>query len=267
MGVYSHRYRLRQAAKKELAGILNDATRAVIIHYSCESFYDRPDGASPRITSIAVRNLASGQTTSLSIHQNAERLSVPHDAIEARYNELEKTMLEEFYAYVDVRKDYHWVHWCMRNMNYGFAAIAHRCKVLGGTPADIPESRLHDLARILVDLFGPSYVGHPRLTRLIEVNTISNLDFLTGADEADAFVKRQYVRLHQSTLRKVDVMSNIIGRLAAGTLKTQARWRDIHGTWLGYFLEVAHEHPAVAGISLLGSVASIVGLLLWFICG
>jgi len=40
---------------------------AWVIHYSCESFYDRPNGASPRITSIAVRKLDSGQTLSFSI--------------------------------------------------------------------------------------------------------------------------------------------------------------------------------------------------------
>ncbi|NLY02140.1 MAG: hypothetical protein GXY83_39150 [Rhodopirellula sp.] len=264
MGIYSHRCQLRKAAKDELADLLNDATRAIIIHYSCESFYDRPDGASPRITSIAVRNLASGQTSSFSIHQIAERQNVPRDEIETKYNALEKTMLEEFYSYVEARKDYRWVHWCMRNVNYGFAAIAHRCKVLGGTPVDIPESRLYDLARILIDLFGPGYVGHPRLTQLMEVNSISNLDFLTGADEADAFVKKQYVRLHQSTLRKVDVMSNIIGRLAAGTLKTQARKREIYGSWIGYCTEIVRDHPATVIITLLASIASIVGLLLYF---
>lgn len=30
-----------------------------VIHYSCESFYDRPEGRSPRITSIATRKLNS----------------------------------------------------------------------------------------------------------------------------------------------------------------------------------------------------------------
>ena len=191
MGVYFHRFQLRKAAKDELASVLNDAKRAIIIHYSCESFYDRPDGSSPRITSIAVRNLASGQTSSFSIHQIAERLNVSHDEIEARYNELEKTMLEDFYKYVEARKDYHWVHWNMRNMNYGFAAIAHRCRVLGGQPVEIAESRLCNLSQMLVALFGPDYVAHPRLTGLIEVNSITNTDFLTGADEADAFVKKR----------------------------------------------------------------------------
>lgn len=37
-----------------------DAANVWVIHYSCESFYDRTDGRSPGITSIAVRKLDAG---------------------------------------------------------------------------------------------------------------------------------------------------------------------------------------------------------------
>ena len=50
-----------------------EASNCWVIHYSCESFYDRPEGQSPRITSIAVRRLDTGQTLSFSIYQVAER--------------------------------------------------------------------------------------------------------------------------------------------------------------------------------------------------
>jgi hypothetical protein len=74
--------------KKQKAGwatlepIFADAGNVSVIHYSCESFYDRPNGASPRITSIAVRKLDSGQTLSFSIHQVAERGGVAFGEIE-----------------------------------------------------------------------------------------------------------------------------------------------------------------------------------------
>jgi hypothetical protein len=42
-----------------------DAENCWVIHYSCESFYERPEGRSPRITSIATRKLDSGQTISV----------------------------------------------------------------------------------------------------------------------------------------------------------------------------------------------------------
>jgi hypothetical protein len=85
----SKRARRRRAAKKELDRLFEAPHSVLAIHYSCESFYDRPDGSSPRITSIAVRNLASGQTVSFSIHQLAERdKKVRVEDIEASYDEL-----------------------------------------------------------------------------------------------------------------------------------------------------------------------------------
>ena len=78
---------------------MNNPDFVVVIHYSCESFYDRPNGTSPRITSIAVRNLASGQTTSFSIHQVAERRKMLNN-IEEHYDNLEKEMLDDFNNYI-----------------------------------------------------------------------------------------------------------------------------------------------------------------------
>ena len=48
----------RRQARKDLSKLFADPKNVVVIHYSCESFYDRQDGSSPRVTSIAVRNLA-----------------------------------------------------------------------------------------------------------------------------------------------------------------------------------------------------------------
>lgn len=87
-------------ARAKLKKLFDDADKVSVIHYSCESFYDLPDGRSPRITSIAIRNLATGQTDSFSIHQMAElrRIPMTQADIEPYYNELEKEMLEAFYS-------------------------------------------------------------------------------------------------------------------------------------------------------------------------
>ena len=262
MGVFTHRHQVRQKAKSQLQSILENSRNVVIIHYSCESFYNRPDGSSPRITSIAVRNLDSGQTASFSIHQVAERKNVPHEDIVNQYNKLERTMLDDFYNYVKIHKNCTWLHWNMRDINFGFAALAHRYRVLGGKPCDVHESQLCDLARLMKGMFGPKYVDDPRLTKLMQLNGISDRDFLTGQQEAEAFDQKEYVKLHQSTLRKVDVMSSIVGRLADGTVKTNSGWQEIHGNRLCYFAEVAKDHPIGAVISLLASVLGIVAFII-----
>ena len=259
-----NRIQQRRIAQDALNKLIANSSNVVVIHYSCESFYDRPRGASPRITSIAVRNLSSGQTTSFSIHQIAERdKKLSTDEIESNYDDLEKKMLKEFYDYVESHQNHFWLHWNMRDINYGFPAIAHRFKVLGGKPADIHESQLFDFARLLVGLFGVGYAGHPRLTWLVKHNNISDRDFLSGEEEAAAFEGRQYVKLHQSTLRKVDILANIVSRTSQGKLRTNAKANEIYGSYFRFACELMREHWLVALLGIIGSIASIIGLVLY----
>lgn len=262
----SKRARRRKQAKAELHRLFEHPDNVLAIHYSCESFYDRPDGSSPRITSIAVRNLASGQTHSFSIHQLAERDKKlnPTD-IEDNYNVLEKKMLKEFYDFVERHPKFIWLHWNMRDINYGFNALAHRYKVVGGTkPIDIPESQLVDLARLLAAFYGIGYIDHPRLAKLTEKNNITDMGFLTGKEEADAFDAKEYVKLHQSTLRKVDIFAKIAQRTLDGTLKTNASRKQIYGSECAYWIDFCHEHWAFTLLAIIGSIASIFGLLQCF---
>ena len=177
----------QKQARSQIESLAKDAENVSIIHYSCESFYDRPNGASPRITSIAVRKLDTGQTLSFSIHQIAERKAIPFDKIEARYDELERRMLDAFYEHVGSHKGMKFIHWNMRDINFGFAAIDHRYGVLGGCPQTIDDNKKCDLARLLIDIYGPGYTGHPRLETLLKRNHVSPLNVLGGKDEAAAF--------------------------------------------------------------------------------
>jgi hypothetical protein len=232
----------RKNAVNKLDHLSSKEDRTLIIHYSCESFYDREDGQTPRITSIALRNFSSASTASFSIHKVAEQKQVRFGDIEANYNELEKEMLDEFFRFVDQNRTCEWVHWNMRDINYGFPAIEHRYKVLGGDPIVIDESRKHDLSRLLIELYGNNYIGHKRLTKLMAKNDITPFDFLEGQGEADAFENKEYVKLHQSTLRKVDVLAGILGRTMDGSLKTDASWWDQYGVHPIAALEYIAKH-------------------------
>ena len=259
MGQAWNKVKKRKQAKAKLSELMDKADQVIIIHYSCESFYDRPDGSSPRITSIAVRDLESGQTTSFSIHQVAERNGYSASALEQHYNDLEKMMLDEFYDYVRIHSSHFWLHWNMRDINYGFPAIAHRHKVLKGNPEEIAETKLVDLSRLLVSIYGDNYIPHTRLTNLIDKNSISNKDFLAGKDEAEAFDKKQYVKLHQSTLRKVDVLSNIVELAANGSLKTNSKKKDIYENYFVAFAELIKENPVISGvIASIGFVSAVI---------
>lgn len=242
---------------EKLDRLFSDASNVWVIHYSCESFYDRPNGASPRITSIVVRRLESGQAISFSIHQIAEKHGVSFEDIQAHYDRLEKQMLEDFYGHIGSHRGMKYMHWNMRDANFGFAALDHRFRVLGGTPVIVEEEKKFDLSRLLIDIYGVGYINHPRLDSLLKLNSITPRDFMTGQQEAEAFETGNYVGLHQSTLRKVDVLANIAERAHNRQLKTNTSWWEMHGGRFRTFLNWLAENKVVA---FLASIASLVGL-------
>src|SRR5690606_41400319 len=82
--------RRRKTALQTLEDLGRKEEHVLLVHYSCESFYDRPEGQTPRVTSIAVRNYLSAQTVSFSIHKIAEVEGVDFSDIENNYDRLEK---------------------------------------------------------------------------------------------------------------------------------------------------------------------------------
>lgn len=247
--------RRQKEARQRLEKLFHEPHNVWIIHYSCESFYDRAD--SPRVTSIAVRGLDSAQTSSFSIHQMAERKGVPLKEISERYNELEREMLDEFFELVGTHRGKKFLHWNMRDINYGFQAIEHRYRVLGGTPQPIQDQDKFDLPRILIDIYGVGFASHPRLPSIMDLNNIEPKDFLSGQQEADAFNRGDYVALHQSTLRKVDIISNIASRAHDRSLRTKTTWWELHGGSIREVISWISQHPFFV---LIASLASIVAL-------
>lgn len=252
----------RNRKTKQLLNTLSkNEDNLVVIHYSCESFYDRDDGRTPRVTSICVRNFASGQTSSFSIHKIAELKKISNAEIQEKYDILEKEMLKEFFEYMKLYKNHIWIHWNMRDINYGFQALEHRFRILKGTPLSLEESKKFDLSRALVALYGNAYIGHPRLQKLMEKNHITAQDFLSGAEEAKAFEEKEFVKLHQSTLRKADVLANILGRTLDNSLKTNAKWRERHGISGRLILDLALKHWIKAILTIVGLVSAIITII------
>ena len=265
MGHELRRLKNRRETKKRLDELASRESTVLAVHYSCESFYDRQEGRTPRITSIAVRNVASGQTESFSIHKVAEQEGGPFSDIDARYDELERKMLDEFFDHVRNHQGHIWLHWNMRDINYGFQAIEHRYRVLGGAPVSVEEGNKFDLARAMVGLYGVRYIGHPRLQNLTKKNKITDRDALSGKEEADAFECKDYVTLHQSTLRKVDIIVNVFERAVDRSLKTNARWHEVYGASPRVIAEVVQEHWVFVILGLVATVLSIIaGLALLF---
>lgn len=231
----------QKKAQETLDRLFTNPSNVWTIHYSCESFYDRFDGRSPRITSIALMDLENHQTKSFSIHQQAELNKIEFGNIEDNYDSLEKSMLDRFYETVNSEKNRHYLHWNMRDSNYGFPAIEHRYAVLGGTPFIISDKNKTDLARLLKEIYGNNYSNQPHLTEIMKLNSMGVRNYLAGKEEADAFDKKDFISLHQSTLKKVDVISNLANKTHEKKLKTNINWWQYRGGKISSIISMVYE--------------------------
>ena len=170
-------------------------------------------------------------------------------------------MLDRYFEFIRLHQHCQWVHWNMRDVNYGFAAIEHRYRVLGGLPISVSEEKKFDLSRSLIDMYGVAFIGHPRLEKLIEKNGITIKDFLSGSEESKAFEELNFIKLHQSTLRKVDTLANIFEQASNEELKTNASWMEQHGYTLKAAIEYLKEHWAITGLIFLGAMLATIALV------
>ena len=84
---------------------------------------------------------------------------------------------------------------------------------------------------------------------------------LTGKEEADAFEAAEYIRLHQSTLRKVDCLSNIFERLYDGSIITNATWQDKYGMHPKILVEYIKDHWVWSVIVIITIFSGLIGKL------
>lgn len=234
------RFTEHRKAKQVLSEIEKHPDKYLVIHYSCESFINT-HGKSPRITSIAVSFLESGQRKNFAIHQIAEIEEIEPKNILDNYEQLEKKLLANFYEFVNNHNEYKWIHWNMRDSNFGFEAISQRFKVLEGSPISIADKDKVDLSKLLLKLYGENYIDDPRIVKLMQLNDIHPNAFLNGKQEAEAFESGKYVELSRSSSEKVNVISTFLNRATQNTLKVKSKKVEIYGNSLFGYISLVSD--------------------------
>lgn len=246
--------------KRDAFRELDDQRRKLnYIHYSCQSLSDENEGYSPRVTSIAVLHHSSSQMYSFSIHLVAEELLIPRLEIEKKYDEIEKRMLEMFFAFVAARpKDHKWIHWNMTNINYGFEALEHRYRCLiHEAPPHIDEDSRYNLSNLLKRKYG-NYADDPKMGSLMKMNGGIDRNFLTGEEEVRAFKAQEYIKLHNSTMCMAYFFRDVFTKAVTNKLRTKTNsWR--------FKINELYSNPIVQIIGMLGVAGSIVALVLQLI--
>lgn len=233
-----------------------------IIHYSSQSLYDPEQGAhSPRVTAVVVRHYATGQTVSFATHTIAEQLGVAPADVEARYDDIEREILTQFFDFARDRREKYWIHWNMRSVVFGFEHLEHRYRVLTGKepPSISVEVRLN-LNDVLKRRYGPDYAPDPRMTSLMEMNGARLQGFLSGAEEAEAFKAKDFIRMNMSTIAKVGFFSFVISSAQKGKLKTAGKG---FLNFVDRILESRKARLVAAIAGLIGIVVGVIQLGLW----
>lgn len=250
------RWKKRAQARDALERIFDQPENVLIIHYSCESFARAENGRSLRIASVAVKHLKSKNVRSFSIHQHAERLGVAQDRIWERFEDIERALLAEFFDYVRSHLGYTWAHWNMRSDNFGFQALEHRARVLGVDAVAIGDDRKIDVSQLMIDIYGPQYAQTPVLVNLAARNDIKSDRFLPGEVEAQLFDKAEFLRLQQSTHKKVDFISYLAERAADQTLKTYRTTTQIVSWNASILVDLLRSNRILQFLFFIGAVGS-----------
>ena len=200
--------------------------RFYIIHYSSENLFDHTiQGITPRITSVVISHYTTGQLQSFAIHTAADILGISRQDVAAQYDVVEREMLRQLYDFLSSRTQNFWIHWNMRSIVFGFEHLAHRYQTLSGgiVPPTVPVEHRINLNDVLREKYGELYAEHPQMINLIRMQGELPMHYLTGEQESVCFANQEFIRMHQSTISKVQFFRYAIGQLIKGKLKTAGK--------------------------------------------
>ena len=219
----------RKIAFKYFEKLMENPSKVLIIHYSQSKIYDDEyNDISPLISSIVVKALDGTFEKFFSIYYEADKASIPLEEIENSYRDLELRVLQSFNDFVRKKKDYFWVHWDMKNIEFGFDAIKHRFeKIFQGLKdekqfEEIPDNKKFNLKTILEDIYGEKFASTTdKLSSLISLNNenVINNDYLTLEKEQSEFEKKNYQSILKSIGCKVNFICKVLKLLDAKRLK------------------------------------------------
>jgi hypothetical protein len=253
----------QRAAKQRLSQLFAQPSTVYVVHYACQSFRNADTQGSPRVAAIAVRNLESGQTVSFSIHQELELLGVPPRSVGQYMDRIERAMLDRYFDFLARDKGMRFVHWNMRDLTFGFAALEHRHARLGGTPYVLTEHQRHDLAMVTTEIYGADYLPRPHLKSLAARNGISLAGFLEGDQEPDAFNRGAFFAVLQSTQCKVTIIADVCQRIHDNTLVTDASGWTRNVGMVREAMQMFNDNPVKAWSGLLFGALSAGFAFVW----
>ena len=252
----------------------SNRTGYVLIHYARQNCFSEIYEKGPRVVSIVVMNMGNEQMLTFSLLKSSENYGVDFFSLtDEEKDNVEYKMLESFYECVERNKDKTWLHWNMKNNNFGFYAINERYKCLGGTPFAFDDAKLVNISDLLKRKYGPNFardcqwkgeeVG--KMYDIFSLNKITDAKILGGEAEIKEYILKNLLSVEQSVLAKIKALKIIVEKLVNNVLVTRGSvLKDVYGIGVNSIARYIQDNATLAILSSVfgGIVANIICKLL-----
>ncbi len=243
--------RKQRLARAKLDFVCEHGANVFAIHYACDSL---GDALAPRITAIAVQNLANGTATSFSLYREAELAAC--ERRQPSISEVERAMLDKFFGFLREHRRATFLHWKMSSTVYGFAALEDRYTLLGGAGGEIPhESQRVDLALLIEAIYGSDYAPRPHTRSLAEMNGLSLSGYIDGEREPAVFRGGDFKAVMSSSVRKAALLCEIAELARARELRTAKNLWQLNVGRVREAAEFVRDNPlqGIGGLLIIGA--------------
>lgn len=254
-------------AHKEANSVLEDFSKKksdyIFIHYARQNCFEDAYEKGPRVIAIVVMNAENGQTMVFSLRKVADNYGCDFfEMSESGKDDIEKEMLQSFFEYAKQNTQKKWLHWNMKNNNFGFSAIEERFKNLDGEPIHFEENKLFNISVLLKKKYGTNFAKDAswngkvmgKMYDVFSLNEIVDSQILNGEQEIKEYILKNITSIEQSILGKIKAFQVIVEKASDNDLKTRGNMiKDVYG------LNVRGIAQYIQDNAILALVFSIVG--------
>lgn len=246
---------------------MNNKSQYNFIHYACENFRDDIETKGYRIPVIGVLD-AGTLSIKLFCFSNIATIKGINlmNALSEELDEIERSMLEDFFTYARNNKNKIWIHWKMNGNEYGFSSIERRYNELSGEDISIddliPENNKIHLSQLFKQRYGVNYanvrnINIGKMYYLLNANGLNDDKILNGRKEAVSLINKKYKDVENSVSEKLIAFYYLVDKAANDQLTTECKKiKDIYGYGVTPFCYFIQDHPFVTII-----VAIITGIV------
>ena len=261
-------------SNKIISDYVKKKSNYIFIHYARQNCFSEAYEKGPRVIAIVAMNAESEQFSVFSLKKSADKQGkVFFELSDSEKDIIEYNMLQDFFEYVKDNKDKVWLHWNMKNNNFGFSAIEDRFRMLKGNPSHFEEGKLINISVLLKKKYGMNYAKDNmwngklmgKMYDIFILNRITDSNILDGEREIIEYILKNVTSIEQSVLGKLKAFKVIMEKAADNVLKCRGNiLKDVYGFNMTGIANYIQDNALLALLfSIIGGIIATV-ICKWF---